>query len=94
MPASDNFTQNKHRMKDNVLIKEHKSFFRKYGAGVAVLCKCPYCGEKHLVTMKTAPVVMPRIYCPDHKTLRKIEPGGYSYDDIGQARKRKRTAAS
>jgi len=37
---------------------------------------------------------MPRIYCPDHETLRKIEPGGYSYDDIGQARKRKRTAAS
>lgn len=68
--------------------KEHRSFFRKYGAGVAVLCKCPYCGETHLMNMKTAPLVMPRIYCPDHETMRTREPGGYDYDGIERTRKR------
>lgn len=50
--------------------REHKRHYRMYGNMVAVLCKCPFCGETHLVNMAHPPVVMPRIYCPEHKYFR------------------------
>ena len=47
--------------------------YRKYGDKFAVLCKCPKCGVLHLRTMSgNPPMVMPRVFCPDHVRLREI----------------------
>jgi len=35
-----------------------KSHWKKFRDGVLVLCKCPFCGEKHLVKFESAPSVM------------------------------------
>lgn len=43
---------------------------------IPVLCKCPKCGEKHIVMHFQEPKMMPRIYCPRHERLRE------SYMDV------------
>jgi len=65
-----------------------KSHYRRFQGGVLVLCKCSFCEELHLVKFKTAPSVMPRIYCSAHEYMRTLDAVGFDYDRNEQTRRR------
>jgi hypothetical protein len=62
--------QNGQQVKRNLNGSRTYRVYRKYKDGFAVLCKCPFCGCRHIVNMTAPPIITPRVYCDDHKYLR------------------------
>ena len=54
-------------------------FYRKYHDGFAVLCKCPRCEILHIKMFQSPPLVMPRLYCEEHKGLKYDSEEGNGY---------------